>query len=64
MHYQMGKIEFENNLSPMEEKLLSVLKRYIREDLGDEALSTRDFILKVYERYHKYLKEEIVDVGE
>jgi hypothetical protein len=43
-------------------RLVELLGRHTRDE--DKSLSDRDFILKVFERYQKYLREEIVDVGE
>ena len=43
-------------------RVVGVLRRFIKP--GDEKLSDRDLILALFDRYRKYLQEEIVDVGE
>lgn len=49
-------------LNDLEKRLIALLKRHLREE--DASLSDRDLVLRVQERYARYLKEEIVDVSE
>lgn len=44
------------------ERLSALLRRFTRPE--DDALSDRDFVLKVFERYQRYLAEPIIDVSE
>lgn len=44
------------------ERLTALLRRFTRPE--DMDLSDREFVLKVFERYRRYLEEPIIDVGE
>ncbi len=47
----------------LRERLTAILWRHVHDE-ADAKLSDREFIRAVIARWEKYLKEEIVDVGE
>ena len=53
---------FSSNKEKLQARILQLFYRHT--DDKDLELSDKDFVMSLFERYKKYLAQEIVDVGE